>query len=323
MFNIPQTDSAAFGAAAFAVTVTLSYLLNHTDLLFHRHPVVKGLYVYPIKSCKGIKVGSVEVTKRGFKFDRWFMIVDHKNSFITQRKYRKMALITPVLLEKEGVMVITAPEMPELRIPLAYPFTASEIDVKVWDDICRAVVIEEAGSWFADYLNVPGLRLVRMANDCIRPTEPDYAPNGQAAFSDGYPYLVASEAGLDSLNSRLEIPIPMDRFRPNIVFGNTKAFAEDGWKKISIESGDGNRLVLSIVKPCARCPIPNIDQQTTISDPAPTIAMKTFRTGAELGYDNPKWKREVFFGQNAVADDQLPSVSPTKVVVGANVAILE
>lgn len=190
-------------------------------------------------------------------------------------------------------MVITAPGMPELRVPLTAPQTGT-VPVRVWTSTCDAeVVSEKANEWFSQFLEAKDLRLVRMCDDFVRRTEEEYAPNGQTAFADGFPFLIASEASLNTLNTKLSEQIPMDRFRPNILLGGCGAFAEDNWKTISLAG-----MTMAVVKPCSRCTIPNVDQLTGTSNPAPSAALKTFRTGSALGLDNPKWKREVFFGQN-------------------------
>lgn len=191
-------------------------------------------------------------------------------------------------------MVVSAPGMPELRIPLGPPANPVTREVRVWSSICRADVIPEAGKWISQFLGVEDLELVRMCDDFVRETDPDFAPEGQTAFNDGFPFLLTSEASLDELNHKLDEAITMERFRPNIVVGNVGPFAEDSWKRIEILPHDGlEGMVLDVVKPCSRCPIPNIDPRTAVSNPATTIALKSFRTGEALGFANPKWKSSV------------------------------
>eukprot|EP01031_Cornospumella_fuschlensis_P021334 gene21334-26140_t len=134
-------------------------------------------------------------------------------------------------------MVITAPGMPELRISLR-TLSGPTQQVKVWSDLCDAVEItdNDCQSWFATFLNVPDVKLVRMADSFVRKTDPKFAPKGQTSFSDGYPFLLASEGSLNDLNSRLEKPITMERFRPNIVVGNCAPFAEDAWKTVKFHT---------------------------------------------------------------------------------------
>ncbi|RYH20109.1 MOSC domain-containing protein [archaeon] len=190
-------------------------------------------------------------------------------------------------------MVITAPGMPELRVSLRTPSGPTQ-KVKVWSDICDAVEITDNNcqQWFATFLNAPDVKLVRMADSFVRKTDPKFAPNGQTSFADGYPFLLASEGSLEDLNSKMDKPITMERFRPNIVVGNCAPFAEDAWKTIKLHSKEAVDIVMNLVKPCSRCGIPNIDPLTAQSHPAPTNAMNTYRTGAKLSLD-PSWKSKV------------------------------
>jgi uncharacterized protein YcbX len=171
-------------------------------------------------------------------------------------------------------------------------------EVTVWGDVCQGVEAlgEKDCDWFERYLNAPGVRLVRMKEDCVRRTEEQYAPNGQTGFADGFPFLLASESSLEYTNARLAEPITHARFRPNIIVRGSEAFDEDRWEKVrfhgvkymnSQDSGLGS-VDMSIVKPCARCTIPNIHPETATphAEREPSRSMMAFRSGGAIGLAN-------------------------------------
>ncbi|MEO8606369.1 MAG: MOSC N-terminal beta barrel domain-containing protein [Chloroflexota bacterium] len=247
------------------------------------------LYTYPIKSCGSLSHKEIALDARGPLWDRRWMVTDGDGKVITQRELPAMALIQPRF--ENGNLALTAPNMPEICVPLGRE--AGEIwRVEVWDDICAAWDEgEEFADWFSDYLHVDA-RLVRMADGFVRAVDPDYAPpNTPVGFADGYPILIVSDASLDELNRRLierdKPPVPISRFRPNIVVTGASAFAEDNWDAVQI--GD---VTLDVVKPCARCVLTSVDQLTgTVPDTAePLATLNTFR----------KQNNKVMFAQNAI-----------------------
>ena len=127
----------------------------------------------------------------------------------------------------------------------------------------------------------------------MRPCDPLYAPSGQAAFSDGYSFLLASTQSLTQMNKKLEAPVKMTAFRPNIVCDASSAFAEDRWGRIVFQSNPP--IAMNLVKPCSRCKMPTIDQDTGIFDPnnEPTRTIKHFRSGGSLGFEKKDWNGEV------------------------------
>ncbi|MCS6846594.1 MAG: MOSC domain-containing protein [Anaerolineae bacterium] len=246
---------------------------------------VSALYRYPIKSCKGHALQTAVTDARGIAGDRRMMIVDALGEFITQRDLPRLALIEPVMND-DGSMTLRAPGMPPLS------FTPSNegrrLKARVWNDVCDAIDQgNDVAGWLQDFLAAP-VRLVRMADDFVRRVDARYArrPSDQTGFADGYPFLLISQASLDDLNARLDSPVPMNRFRPNIVVSGCNAFAEDEWREFRI--GD---IVFSAVKPCARCSVPAIDQDTAIAGREPIKTLATYRT----------FGRKVLFGQNLVA----------------------
>lgn len=252
--------------------------------------VVTGLYVYPVKSCGGIALDEAQLDARGIRFDRQWMFVDADGTFLTQREFPKLALVRTAF--DGDSLVLSAPHRRDLCVPLAQREDANTLPVVVWRDTCLAV---DAGGlateWVSQFLESPA-RLVRMADEFVRPVDPKYA-NGpaQTGFSDGFPLLLISEASLDDLNTRLSVrgklPLPMNRFRPNLVVSGCDAYAEDTWKQVTI--GD---TVSDIAKPCARCVTTTVDQATgTIPDhDEPLATLATYRRGA----------RGVLFGQNVI-----------------------
>ena len=280
-------------------------------------PKVTEIWIYPIKSCRGILMKSCKITKRGLENDRIFMLVDKKNKFVSQRTHPKMALIDTRI--ENDVLVVSAPNMRPLCIDLSHVsgrpiclVSDKKVNVSVWGDPCEAEEVADC-EWFSEFLlgvKSDSIRLVRMTDECKRPTDPVYAPQGQAAFSDGFPFLLVSEESLECVNSYLENPVSMVNFRPNIVVrGSGRAFAEDTWKRIVFhqsptpdQSSHHKRepIAMNVVKPCSRCKMPTVDPTTGCFDPhnEPTRTMKRFRTGKQLGFRNEKWAEEVFFCQN-------------------------
>jgi uncharacterized protein len=244
---------------------------------------VRGLYHYPIKSCRGTALDEAVVGTRGIVADRTWMVVDDGDNFLTQRELPRMALISPRL--DDGVMHISAPGMPELRVGVGAG--GARRSVTIWGDQCAAIDQgADAAAWFSGFLGV-SCRLVRFPDDAMRPVDATYAgPEDQVGFADGFSFLLASRASLQELNRRLAVPLPMNRFRPNIVVDGVEPFEEDTWTRIRIDG-----IPFSVVKPCARCAITTVDQNTAERAKEPLRTLATFRHVAGKG---------VMFGQNLV-----------------------
>lgn len=245
-----------------------------------------GIYIYPIKSAAGISLDAAEVGDRGFHYDRRWMLVDDAGTFMTQRQFPRMALIDVQLGEQ---LVVNAPQQETLKIPLQ-PEGDRHISVKVWRDVCEAIPLGTVVSqWFSEFLETP-CHLVFMPDSSFRPVEPDYAdPDDQVGFADAYPFLLISEASLQDLNERLAEPIPMNRFRPNLVVSGCEGFAEDQWRQIQIGS-----IPFRVVKPCDRCAIPTVDQATGIPAKEPLLTLARYR----------RQNGKILFGQNLIQDAQ-------------------
>lgn len=242
---------------------------------------VSELFIYPIKSLGGISVSTATVTDRGFAYDRRWMLVDMQNCFLTQREFAQMALLQ-VALTENGLQVRHKINGEVLDIP-AVPQTI-ETATTIWDDICPAQFVNaEVDAWFSDMLSVK-CRLVYMPGSTKRIVDENYATHKEiTSFSDGYPFLIIGQSSLDDLNSRMAEPLPINRFRPNIVFTGSPAFEEDRMKHFTI-----NAIDFYGVKPCARCMITTINQSNASAAKEPLKTLSTYRMN----------NNKVNFGQN-------------------------
>jgi uncharacterized protein YcbX len=245
--------------------------------------VLSEINIYPIKSLGGISLPSATVEERGLQYDRRWMLVDAQNQFMTQRNIHKMALIKVSIniTQLQASMI----GMPGLNIPFL-PQTNETLRVPVWDDTCQAEVVSgEANEWFSQALQMR-CKLVYMPESSTRPVDERYAKNSDiVSFADAYPFLLIGQASLDDLNQRLPKALPMNRFRPNLVLTTSIPFEEDQWKSIRI-----GETIFHLVKPCARCVLTTIDQQTGVAGKEPLKTLSAYRM---VNY-------KVLFGQNAV-----------------------
>lgn len=252
---------------------------------------LSALYAYPIKSCRGIGLERAVVGPTGIRGDRRWMLADPAGRFLSQRSYPRLARIQPE--PRPDRLVVTAPGRATLEVGLGD--SGARTEVEIWDDRCRGVDEgDEAAAWFSDFLGTP-VRLVRQAPEARRQVDPAFArsPGDRVSFTDGYPFLLTTRASLDDLNARLSEPLPMDRFRPNLVVEKSGPWDEDHWRALRI--GD---LELDVVKPCARCAITTVDQETGRRGKEPLRTLATFRRtvpGAPPGSEE-----SVFFGQYLV-----------------------
>lgn len=246
-------------------------------------PVLSGIYVYPIKSCGGTSLQSAGLVATGLRDDRRWMLVDEMGRFMSQRRHPRMALILP-RTTPEG-LIVRAPGMPDLEV-LSEGEHGEQIDVEVWGDAQRgAPASAGANHWFSEFLGFP-CRLVRKLDDDVRPVDSVYAGEGdQTSFSDGFSLLVISEASLEDLNRRLERPVPMNRFRPNLVVRDCGPHAEDGWGEMRV-----GEATFRVAEPCARCAVTIVDQQTGERGKEPLRTLATYRRSGG----------KVWFGRNLI-----------------------
>lgn len=266
---------------------------------FDLNATIAKLFIYPVKSCAGVELPEVLLTETGLEFDRAWMVVDATGEFVSQRQLPRMALIQPQMKQTE--MVLRAPGM--LALHIAFDRVEGPVRVKVWrDEVAAYDMGDIAAQWFNDFLSEPGkpqnLRLARFDPEHKRLsnmkwTEGVEAPN---QFADGFPLLVVSEASLTELNDKLVAAghdaVTMQRFRPNVVLAGIDTQDEDRVESLHITTGEGE-AELKGVKPCPRCPIPDIDPLTAISTPEVNDMLRTFRK-------NPRVDGAVTFGMNCI-----------------------
>lgn len=245
---------------------------------------LSALNIYPIKSCAGITALSWEVDPFGFRYDRRWMVTTPRGEFITQRECPALALVHLEVAEPH--LRVTAPGMPELLLALN-PLGGRPVSTMIWDDQVNVVAPDHrADDWFS---RVVGLEVVLayMPDTVHREVDHDWAPRGgRTGFADGFPFLLIGEASLADLNRRLAAPLPMNRFRPNLVVSGSTPFAEDAWRGIRIGA-----LEMEVVKPCARCVVTTTSQERGERDgDEPLRTLATFR----------RQDGKVMFGQNVV-----------------------
>ena len=248
--------------------------------------ILTEIWIYPVKSLGGVRVKSADVMEKGLRFDRRWMLVDEQGKFMTQRTTPKMALFK--LKPKDSGFAIEFDSV-AIDLPMNLTNGGRTINAQIWDDAVD--VIDEGDNyalWFSERLGV-SCRLVSFPEGNARLIDPDYRlADEHVSLADGYPILVIGEASLADLNSRLEQPVPMNRFRPNFVFSGGEPFEEDGWKNFLVGK---NRFVG--VKPCARCVLTTVDQSTGEKGREPLLTLSRYRRNGD----------KILFGQNAIPID--------------------
>lgn len=247
---------------------------------------IQDIYIYPVKSLGGVRLLNASALQRGFKLDRRWMLVDEHGKFITQRVEHKLALLKTEIRLNE--LFISHKHYPNKSVSIPFTQQSNEnITISIWDDTVQGIYVnEELDSWFSNYLGKP-CKLVFMPENGSRAVDKRYAENNeQVSFADTFPYLLISQASLDDLNTRLSEPVSMDRFRPNLVITGTSAFEEDTWAEIKI-----GEIHFKVAKPCARCVLTTVNQQTGIKGSEPLRTLSKYRT----------FNNKVLFGQNLIA----------------------
>ncbi|GAA6133266.1 MOSC domain-containing protein [Oceaniserpentilla sp. 4NH20-0058] len=245
---------------------------------------VSQLYTYPVKSLTGISSDKISIDEFGPIWDRRIMVVDQNGKFLTQRQLIQMSQVatkfedeTLMLSFKEQNITIQLSELPMLD---------KEIAVSVWNDEVLAVELPASiNSWMSDVLEKQ-VKLCFIKQDTHRQVDLNFAKKGdRTGFSDGFPFLILSEASLEFLSDDIGYPLAAERFRPNIVVAGCDAFEEDTWSSIEI-----NGILFDIVKPCSRCVIPTINPKTAIKEPQVMQVLLKHR----------KLDKQVYLGQNAI-----------------------
>jgi uncharacterized protein len=262
--------------------VTLFKLAKISTVSSQLH--VTQIWIYPIKSLGGIKLKSAKVFEKGLEFDRRYMLVDSSGMAMTQRQHPEMARFRTSITN--GVINVTHLG-DSISIPVAPREFVAEHKVTIWDDsIMTNELSQPASSWFSERLNT-SCRLVFFPEGNSRPVDLKYQISGEhVSLADAYPLLIIGENSLWDLNSRLSEPVPMNRFRPNIVFSGAEAYEEDSWNVFTIGN---NRF--AAVKPCARCVLTTVNQETAVKGSEPLKTLSRYRTQ----------NNKVYFGQNVIA----------------------
>jgi len=235
---------------------------------------IASLHIYPLKGGRGLSLDQVELDRFGPKNDRRWMVIEADGSFVTQREIPALCQIGAV--PSNSGVTLSAPNLEPLVLARPAPDSPTR-RVAIWDDETDGVELGPvAADWISQALGA-SLRLIYLPDHALRRTNPEYDPIGaRVSFADGYPILVISEASLEDLNRRLEVPLPMNRFRPNLVVRGSTPFAEDRWR---VFSAGGIRF--EGLKLCARCPVTTTDQATGARGKEPLRTLASFRKHAD------------------------------------------
>ncbi len=248
---------------------------------------VSSLSIYPVKSMRGIDLESSKITNLGLEFDRRYLVVDMENVFITQRNLPRLATIR-ALIDESGM---TLRSEGKGQISVQNESFATNCKVTIWKDHIEAQDMgDDASMWLTQALATP-CRLVKLTAQSKRQIDPDFANSGEfVSFADGFPILIANQSSLEDLNRRMGNPLPMNRFRPNIVVEGFKAWDEDSWTIVQI--GD---VSFRVAKPCARCRVTTQDQMTGMKHgEEPLVTLAKFRN----------FEKKVIFGQNLIPNGE-------------------
>jgi len=248
---------------------------------------LSDIQIYPVKSTAGQARTSAQVADRGLADDRRWMVVDPAGHFLTGRELPRLTLIRATLAPHS--LLLAAAGMTTLTVPV--PNTSAPLrQCRIWKDRLPA---HDAGApaarWLSRFLD-RDCRLVHMADEHRRPVAPGYSKPGDiVSFADGFPLMLIGAASLADLNTRLEQPVSMAHFRPNLVTAGSEAFAEDNWRRIRI-----GVLEFDLVKPCSRCIFTTIDPQSAQPDPngEPLKTLASYRRDQ---------RGRVMFGVNLIA----------------------
>ena len=235
-----------------------------------------GLRRYPVKSCRGEDLDVAEVEPWGLTGDRRWMLVDPTGEVVTAREANRLVLVTPEITDRG--LHLTSPGSRDLIVDR--PESGPLVDVEIWDDRLQARVADEtAGDWFSETIGRP-LRLVYLDDPRRRPVDPEVADSADVvSFADGFPLLLATEESLAQLNAWIadgprpaDGPVPMTRFRPNLIVRGANAFAEDGWRRVRV-----GEVEFRVLSSCIRCVLTTIDPETAVRTKEPLVSLARHR----------------------------------------------
>jgi hypothetical protein len=244
---------------------------------------ISELWLYPLKGAAGIPVQDWPLDSFGLQHDRRWMVIDAEGSFVTQRTEPALGQLEQSIVG--GSLIVRAPDAGELRLPLA-PEIGASVQARVWrDDVATVDAGAEAAAFISSYLGRDA-RIVHMPEDTVRQVDPEHSRSGdRVSFVDGFPLLLIGAASLEELNRRLDEPVEMRRFRPNLVVTGAEPHGEDSWRTIRIGT-----VVCDVVKPCSRCVVTTVDPATGVAGREPLRTLGGYR----------RWNGEVWFGQNVI-----------------------
>jgi uncharacterized protein len=232
-------------------------------------PHLSRLFVYPVKSAAGIELQHTQIDDFGVEHDRRFLVVDDDDVFMTQREHPRMSLIH-IAIEPPR-LVFTASDHSSCTVPLR-PTAGERTRVQIWDDVVGAVRLPEATEFLSDAIGVP-CSLVYMPDDVVRPLHRIYsARRDRVGFADKFPLLILSQGSIDALNARLQQPVDVRRFRPNLLIDGVPPQAEDTWARIRVGS-----LEIHVIEPRARCSITTVNPDTGVRGKEPLRTLATYR----------------------------------------------
>lgn len=262
---------------------------------------LSGIFIYPVKSCRGFALPAAEVDALGFVHDRRFLVVDETGRFLTQRSHPRMALVDTALTP--GTLTLAASGHGSVSVPLQPPVTPPPLTVSVWksENLVADDCGDEAAGWLGSFLGTR-CRLARIGQKFRRPVLKKAArPGDLVHFADAVPFLLLSQASLDDLNDRLaaqgEDAVPMNRFRPNLVVTGCAPYAEDAWPRLRV-----GPLAFRNAGPCSRCIVTTTDQETGRRGKEPLRTFATYRR-------DPDQPTDVNFGANLIHETHAGRVS--------------
>ena len=256
------------------------------------------IWRYPVKSCRGERLDEAPVEPWGLAGDRRWMIVDEDGAVVTAREHPALVLVTPRV--QDGKITLASPGLPDLAVPV--PSGDDLVPVKVWSSELVASPADDAASpWLSGIVGKP-VRLVYLDDPTRRPTNPDYSqPDDRVSFADGYPLLLTSEESLGAVNDWIaqgpraaEGPLPMRRFRPNVVVSGAPAWAEDAWRRVRIGA-----VTFRVAKGCDRCVLTTVNPDTAVKGHEPLFTLAKHR----------RWDNKIWFGINIIPDHPAPGAT--------------
>jgi uncharacterized protein len=268
------------------------------------------IWRYLVKSCRGERLAEARVEPWGLAGDRRWMVVDAAGKAVTAREYPRLLLVTPRLADGAH-LTFSGPDLPDLTVPV--PSAAELVPVSLWSsELVASQAGDEAGAWLSKVIGEP-VRLVYLDDPTRRPIKPNYGKAGETvSLADGFPLLLTTQESLDAVNGWIaegpkaaEGPIPMRRFRPNVVVSGAPAWAEDDWRRIRIGS-----VTFRSVKGCDRCVLTTVNPDTAAKGHEPIASLARHR----------RWDGKVWFGVNLIPDDP---TAASIILQGDSVEILE